>query len=367
MLKACGLDRAAAAHGLGPRLAMVLLVLALGMGWGEEDTRRFRALARGLVLPSRTICSNVVDPLCAHGAPLGSAPACAGSYVSAERICRASTRQEGTFASNNATLASGSSVTLARPPVIAIVANRAARPRLSWSVPESYLGALGRAGAVALIIDPTSGATGIDRSLAAADGVLLVGGLDIDPAVYAATPHPATGTPDAVRDSLDLAVLKGALARGLPLLGVCRGFQIVAVAAGQPLDQHLPDQHLGDRADTAALGSLVEHGPGRADVADAPHAVEVVAGSRLAAAAGLAPGETTLADVASQHHQGIHTAPAGWAATARAADGVIEALEPIDREAPWALAVQWHPERTANDAAGDALFRALVSAATRPS
>ena len=173
----------------------------------------------------------------------------------------------------------------------------------------------------------------------------MPGGGDIDPARYGAAPHPRTGAASGERDRAELDLLAAALAAGLPVLGICRGLQLLNIAQGGTLHQHLAD--LGPAGDA-------DHTPQPGTFGS--HPVRIAAGSRLA---GILPADQPLA-VPTAHHQAIDRLGAGLTATAWAADGIIEAAELTDGEHhPFVLAVQWHPE------AGDdpRLFQALVAAA----
>lgn len=208
-------------------------------------------------------------------------------------------------------------------------------------LPSSYARAVEVAGGVPVLLPPS---LPYDASAAAVvarlDALVVSGGADVEPALYDEAPHPATGPPRRDRDAWELALLAAADERGLPVLGVCRGMQVMSVAAGGSLVQHLPD-----------VTGAPTHDPG----GDGFGAVEVrlEAGSLLADLLGA---ERT--GVRCHHHQAVATHP-GLTPVAWAEDGTVEAIE---RPGPgfW-LGVQWHPE-----VYGDAeLFRALVLAAER--
>ncbi len=208
-------------------------------------------------------------------------------------------------------------------------------------VPQSYVRHLTTAGALPLMIPPTPEmAEDPGEMLDLLDGVVLVGGDDLDPALYGAAPDERTDPPNRLRDAAELAVLRGALERDLPVLGICRGFQLLNVAYGGDLVQHLDDQIDGD-VHRRAMGEWVWH-----DVR--------VGGGRL--------GEIIPegARIPSHHHQGVGRLGDGLAVTAFADDGTIEAIEDPDRA--FCLGLLWHPEEEGVEH-GERLFRAFVAAA----
>ena len=211
----------------------------------------------------------------------------------------------------------------------------------AWDVPAaliplSYVQAIERAGGRALVVPPTE--DGVEETLDALDGLLLSGGSDLDPSLYGADAHPETRNIRPGRDLAEMALLRAALARDLPVLAVCRGSQVLNVARGGNLVQHLPDT-LGNEAHRETPGVFSDHG------------VQVDPSSRLGGIVG------TSVDVKSHHHQGYGDLGEGLRVVARAEDGTIEAVE--DPERRFAVGVLWHPE-AGEDAA---LFEALVSEA----
>jgi putative glutamine amidotransferase len=177
------------------------------------------------------------------------------------------------------------------------------------------------------------------RVLDGLHALVITGGYDLDPAAYGQQPHPISDQPRTDRDAWELALLQGALQRRLPVLGICRGAQVLNVAFGGTLHQHLPDVigHSGHRAGNAVFTSLP---------------VRTVTGTRLAALLG----ESVQARC--YHHQAVDKVGEGLVVSAWDADGVIEALElPGDS---FVLAVQWHPEDYLDDLR---LFSAIVEAA----
>ena len=192
-------------------------------------------------------------------------------------------------------------------------------------LPAEYAAAVEAAGGVPVLLPPVAtalAASAAARVVARLDALVLSGGADVDPGRYGAQPHPRTASWQPDRDQWELALLTAADEVALPVLGICRGMQLMAVHAGGTLDQHTPD-----------LVGHETHSPG----GDAYGAVtvEVVAGSRLA---GLVGPEL---EVSCHHHQSVARHP-GFTPVARAADGTLEAMEaPGER---YCLAVQWHPE-----------------------
>ena len=218
-------------------------------------------------------------------------------------------------------------------------------PEVSWGhwtapsalVPLSYVTAVERAGGRPLLVPPVD--DGVEETLAVLDGLVLSGGNDLDPGAYAADSHPQTTKTDPRRDDAELALLTGALERDLPVLAVCRGSQILNVARGGDLVQHLPEV-VGHERHRPTPGTFAEH------------AVTLADGSRLA---GVLGGEH--APVKSHHHQGYGRVGDGLREVAWAEDGTIEAVE--DPSKRFALGVLWHPEE-GEDAR---LFEALVAEA----
>ena len=227
-------------------------------------------------------------------------------------------------------------------PLIGITAY--AEPSVRWGVwelaaaliPLAYIRAIEAAGGRALLVPPSE--QGIEETLDALDGLLFSGGSDLDPALYGQEPHPETGGVREERDRGELALLRAALERELPVLAVCRGVQVLNVARGGDLVQHLPDV-VGDERH--------KHTPG----AFADHEVALREGSKV----GTLLGER--APVKSHHHQGLGLIGEGLVESAWADDGTIEALE--DPAGRFTVGVLWHPEE-GEDAA---LFRALVDEA----
>jgi gamma-glutamyl-gamma-aminobutyrate hydrolase PuuD len=203
-------------------------------------------------------------------------------------------------------------------------------------IPSSYVRALTNAGARPLIVPPDDGSA--EQTLDLLDGVVFSGGTDIDPAAYGAEADPSTDPPAGDRDRAELALLGGALARDMPLLAVCRGSQLLNIARGGDLVQHLPDE-VGHEGHRPRPGTFTDH-----DVRLEPESVLAgILGRRV--------------PVKSHHHQGFGRLGRGLDAVGWAEDGTVEALEDSSRR--FALGVLWHPE----EAEDPALFDALVASA----
>lgn len=197
--------------------------------------------------------------------------------------------------------------------------------------PRSYPDAVQRAGGIAVLLPPDAQSAGdpgelLDRL----DALIVSGGTDLDPATHGSEPHPETKGANIDRDDFELALCRAALAREMPLLGICRGMQVMNVAAGGTLEQHLPDV-LGHDRHREALGEWAEH------------EVRLEAGSLAARAAG-----AEELSVTSHHHQGLADLGDGVIASGWADGGeTVEAVEMPDRE--FALGVLWHPEEDPQD------------------
>ncbi len=214
-------------------------------------------------------------------------------------------------------------------------------------VNAAYVESVLKAGGVPLILSPILGAEHAAAALEGADGLLLTGGEDIDPALYGETPSPRLGTISRSRDLFELAAFRAARERDMPVLGVCRGIQLVNVALGGTLYQDLPSER----------PSAVAHEAPTARNA-AAHAIRVQPGSRTA----IALGQTATA-ANSFHHQAVRDLAPGLIASGWADDNLVEAVEA--ETDPWLIAVQWHPEEMHADAtsADSRLFAALVAEA----
>jgi len=205
-------------------------------------------------------------------------------------------------------------------------------------IPAAYVRAVEAAGGRPLLVPPS--VDGIEETLDRLDGLLFSGGSDLDPELYGQEVHAETNGVVPERDQAEIALLQAALERDMPVLAICRGSQVLNVARGGDLVQHLPDV-VGDEKH--------KHTPG----VFADHDVDLVSGTRVQDILG------DHAPVKSHHHQGYGQLGEGLREAARAADGTIEALEDPSRR--FAVGVLWHPE------AGEdfALFKALVEEAGR--
>ncbi len=207
--------------------------------------------------------------------------------------------------------------------------------------PRSYALAVQAAGGMALLLPPDDGAAEQPGEMIdLLDGLMLAGGSDIDPSSYGREPHPETNGMRPERDRGELALLRAALERDMPVLAVCRGSQVLNVARGGDLVQHLPDV-VGDEKH--------KHTPG----VFADHDVEVKVDSRLGSLLG------DRAPVKSHHHQGFGRIGEGLREAGYAEDGTVEALE--DPSKRFAVGVLWHPE----EGEDMALFEALVEQAAQ--
>jgi putative glutamine amidotransferase len=209
-------------------------------------------------------------------------------------------------------------------------------------LPKSYFESVTRAGGIAVLLPPQPVDTEIAGTvLDGLDGLIVTGGLDVDPARYGQRPHVRTDAPRPDRDAWEDALLAEAITRELPFFGICRGLQLLNVARGGTLTQHLPEV-VGSERYSGDAGRFARN--------------EV----------GVAPGSTleqllphASLEVKSYHHQAIDELGEGLVVTARSDDGVVQAVELPD--AAFGIAVQWHPEE---DAIGGApLFTGLVDAA----
>lgn len=210
-------------------------------------------------------------------------------------------------------------------------------------LPAVYVDAVRRAGGIAVLVPP--GDPHLDDLLQRLDGLILSGGMDVDPALYGGAQHPKVEPPNPERDATEIDLVRRVIARPVPTFAICRGAQVLNVALGGTLIEHLPD----------VVGDTIAHQTESGE--PVPHPLSIVPESRLHEILG----EQTHSP-ASWHHQAIRQLAPGLLPVARAADGTIEAVELPDH--PWLIGVQWHPEITAgDDPAQQRLFDAFVAAA----
>jgi len=217
-----------------------------------------------------------------------------------------------------------------------------------WDVPASflpkvYIDSVTRAGGIAVLLPPQP----VDDDIAARvldglDGLIVAGGKDVDPGRYGQTPHPTTDSPRLDRDAWEDALLRRAISDELPFLAICRGLQVLNVALGGTLHQHLPE----------VIGSARYSGT---NGVFATNHVEFEPTGRVPALLG-----SDMLKVNSYHHQGIDAVAPGLTVTATSEGGVIQAVE-VD-SVPFGIGVQWHPEQDPDDLR---LFAGLVDAARK--
>ncbi|MFI6286319.1 gamma-glutamyl-gamma-aminobutyrate hydrolase family protein [Streptomyces sp. NPDC051018] len=201
-------------------------------------------------------------------------------------------------------------------------------------LPAAYPALVQRAGGLVAMLPPDAGATAAEAVVARLDGLVVAGGADVEPVRYGAEPHPRTGPPARERDAWELALIHAALASGTPLLGICRGMQLLNVALGGTLRQHLE----GHIKDIGVIGA---------------HTVTPVPDTLYAS---VVP-EPAL--VPTYHHQAVDRTATGLTVSAYADDGTVEAVEQAG--GGWTLGVQWHPEMGEDTRVMEALIRAAGS------
>jgi putative glutamine amidotransferase len=234
-------------------------------------------------------------------------------------------------------------------PVIGLTTDYRQEERGQYRVPADYVQAVVLGGGVPVLLPPVDDLEAVGPLLERVDALLLVGGLDLDPSHYQEALHPQTRMVHPRRDRFELALTRAAVSKGLPVMGICLGAQVLNVALGGSLYQHVPEQ----------VASPVGHVPSPGEER-AYHRVRVAPDSGLARILG-----TTDLEVNSSHHQAIRDVAPPLRAVAWSADGLVEAAEDLDRQ--FLLAIQWHPESLASERpAHRALFTALARAARRP-
>lgn len=232
------------------------------------------------------------------------------------------------------------------PPVVGLTTYLERSRQGVWDVraaflPQQYFQAVTACGAAAVLLPPQrTPESAADAVLDGLDGLILTGGVDVQPELYGAARHPETDAARTDRDAWELALLRGAVRRGIPVFGICRGLQLINVAYGGTLHQHLPE----------ALGTQRYRVGGGVFAANTVHIDD---GTRLAGILGAG-----AFDVHSYHHQGLDRIGDALTVTARTDDGLVQAVELPGED--YLVAVQWHPEEDPDDLR---LFEGLVTAA----
>jgi putative glutamine amidotransferase len=214
-------------------------------------------------------------------------------------------------------------------------------------IPHAYVRQVAEAGGLPVLIPPLPAGTtreDLDRLLGRIEGLILAGGGDVEPVRYGAEPHPSVQAPRPQRDDSELDLARASGESGLPVLGICRGMQVLNVALGGSLHQHIPD-----------LGVEVNH---RQDglSTEPSHRVTLARDSRLTKVIG-----RRYVEVNSYHHQALHALGRGLSVAGRAPDGIVEAVEASGRR--FTFGVQWHAECLVERPEHLSLFRGLVRAA----
>lgn len=211
-----------------------------------------------------------------------------------------------------------------------------------YGIWREYVTALTGAGAAVLLIPPGAGVEVLDR----VDGLMLPGGADVDPSLYGEAPHPRLEETDLERDRTEALLLREAMSRRLPVLGICRGMQLINVALGGTLFQDLRTQRATKARHTFPKSLGLDH---------LGHTIEVERGSRLRGVV-----KRAGVEVNSRHHQAIKEVAPGLTVTARSPDGIVEAFEADDG---YVVAMQCHPESLTTHAWARRLFADFVPAA----
>lgn len=211
-----------------------------------------------------------------------------------------------------------------------------------YYIPDGYVESVRKAGGIPLLLAP--GEPQLNQILKTVDGIIFGGGGDIDPTVYRGPDHPSIERVDLIRDTFEMDLAKRLFKLNTPVLGICRGFQLLALASGSEMITHLPEE----------TGEAVIH---RARNGDAiRHRVNLEPESRLAKMVG-----STEFEVESKHHQAIRSVSDEWEVVGSASDGIIEAME--HKNHPWMISVLWHPEMSIDEPEHQRIFKAFVEAA----
>ena len=212
---------------------------------------------------------------------------------------------------------------------------------------DDYIASVEQTGARARVLEVSESP---GKVLAEVDGVLLTGGGDVDPAFYREERHPLTDDAEPGRDEFEIDLARRAMSQDVPLLAICRGAQVLNVAAGGSLIQDIP----------SAVASQLDHSVTEPKDCES-HEIRLEPGSQLARILGTVPETACSCRVNSRHHQSVARPGAGLVVTATAADGVVEAIEaPASR---FCIGVQWHPENFWRSGEFRPLFDGLVAAA----
>jgi putative glutamine amidotransferase len=218
---------------------------------------------------------------------------------------------------------------------------------------DKYLRAVEKAGGEAVLLSLVSGPETLKREAENLDAVLLTGSpADIDPAHYGAKRHPATDDADAARERTDFVLLEHALSASKPVLAICYGIQSLNVFLGGSLVQDIPTE----------LGTKICHSPEEDELPDGNETPDAMHGANFGIGHVFTLSGAAQAEVNSWHHQSVLEPGRGLRITARAPDGVVEAVEGTENS-NWVVGVQWHPERMPADALAQSLFRDFVTAA----
>ena len=212
---------------------------------------------------------------------------------------------------------------------------------------EDYLASVEQTGARARVLEVTESPR---KVLGEIDGLLLTGGGDVDPVFYGEDRHPLTDDAEPGRDEFEIDLARRAMSGGVPLLAICRGAQVLNVAAGGTLVQDIP----------SSVESELSHSV-KEPKDLACHAISIVAGTKLSSVLGGQTAAACSCRVNSRHHQAVGRTGDGLVVSARAGDGVVEAIEQPD--APFCIGVQWHPENFWRSGEFTPLFEAFVRAA----
>lgn len=214
----------------------------------------------------------------------------------------------------------------------------------NFHLPGEYVDAVRQAGGLPILLAP--GETNLDQILYMVDGIIFAGGGDIDPKVYGGRPHPTVARVDPDRDAFEISLAKLVRKDAKPVLGICRGFQLLNIAYGGDLIADIPEKYGDKIAHRTSFGGITEH------------FVHLTPESRLTQIIG-----AMRISVVSKHHQGAGNITSDWSIGAQADDGIVEALE--HRNHPWMIAVLWHPELALDDPNQQKIFKAFVDSAKK--